>query len=328
MSILFDARSPSEFRHAHIPGAFNLPLLDDEHRIIVGTTYKQQGREAAVLKGFDLVGPKFGDLVRQAKSMTEQREITVYCWRGGMRSGILSWVLNLAGFKVTVLKGGYKAYRNRVLSTLREPRQVIIVGGKTGSGKTEVLEALRAKGEQVIDLEAIANHKGSAFGALGQEVQPSVEQSENELAKQWELIDPNRLLWLENESRSIGKVKINDAVFELMRTAPVVEVNVSIERRKQRILADYGRYSKEELAECTSKLNKRLGGLRMQEALSALQEDRMSDWLDILLQYYDKTYGHGNELRREGTIHSIDWPDELSSEEIATALMERASRIQ
>lgn len=344
MAIIFDARSPSEYRHAHIPGALNLPLLDDEHRKIIGTLYKQAGREAAVLKGFDLVGPKFGDLVREAKSMVEihynspsssepirglndQREITVYCWRGGMRSGILSWVLGLAGFKVTLLKGGYKAYRNKVLETLQSPRKLVIVGGKTGSGKTELLGALRAKGEQVIDLEALVNHKGSAFGALGQDEQPSVEQFENELATLWESIDPDRILWLENESRSIGKVKLNDAVYELMRKAPVIEVNVSLNRRKQRILDDYGVFSKELLAECTSRLQKRLGGLRTQQALSALEENRMNDWLDILLQYYDKTYGHGNSLRSSDSIHTVDWPDEMSSEMIASLFIERAEKI-
>lgn len=344
MAIIIDARSPSEYRHAHIPGALNLPLLDDEHRKIIGTLYKQAGREAAVLKGFDLVGPKFGDLVREAKSMAgmsgnsptdrefipsqnDQREITVYCWRGGMRSGILSWVLGLAGFKVTLLKGGYKSYRKKVLETLQTPRKLVIVGGKTGSGKTELLSALRDKGEQVIDLEALVNHKGSAFGALGQNDQPSVEQFENELARLWETMDPARILWLENESRSIGKVKLNDAVYELMRKAPVIEVNVSLFRRKQRILEDYGVFSKELLAECTSRLQKRLGGLRLQQALAALEENRMSDWLDILLQYYDKTYGHGNSLRSSDSIHTIDWPDEMSSAELADLFIERATKL-
>ncbi len=327
MSIILDARSPSEYQQAHIPGALNLPLLDDEHRKIIGTLYKQAGREAAVLKGFDLVGPKFGDLVRQARAMTAEREITVYCWRGGMRSGILSWVLGLAGFNVTLLKGGYKAYRTRVLEILQQPRKVVIVGGKTGSGKTELLEGLLAKGEQVIDLEALVNHKGSAFGALGQPPQPTVEQFENELARLWETMDPNRILWLENESRSIGKVKVNDAVYELMRTAPVIEVNVSVTRRKKRILEDYGTFSKPELEECTSRLKKRLGGLRLQEALNALEENRMSDWLDVLLQYYDKTYGHGNDLRSLGSIHTIDWPDDVSPANIAAAFIERAAQL-
>src|SRR5688572_22694325 len=109
--LLIDARSPAEYSHAHIPGAVNLPLLNDEQRAIVGTTFKKEGREAAVLKGFDLVGPQFGDIVRQAKSMTNDREVFIYCWRGGLRSNIIAWVLGTGGFHTTVLKSGYKSYR-------------------------------------------------------------------------------------------------------------------------------------------------------------------------------------------------------------------------
>jgi tRNA 2-selenouridine synthase len=303
--ILFDARSPSEYAHAHIPGALNLPLLDDEHRRIIGITYKQEGREAAVLKGFDLVGPRFGDLVRQANGFTDQREVSVYCWRGGMRSQILAWVLQLYGFKVTILKGGYKAYRRRILVSCQQARKVVVLGGRTGSGKTELLKHLATLGEQVIDLEALAHHKGSSFGSLGEPPQPRYEYFENLLAEAWEASDPERILWIENESRTIGKVKIPDSIFDSIRNAPMIEAIIPLSVRKERILQEYGRFPKEDLIEATNRLKKRLGGLRMQDSIQALLEGRKEEWLEHLLVYYDKTYDYGTSLRIPSTIYPI-----------------------
>ncbi|HNS12999.1 MAG TPA: tRNA 2-selenouridine(34) synthase MnmH [Bacteroidia bacterium] len=310
-ALLLDARSPKEYKHAHIPGAVNVPLLNDAQREKVGITYKKEGRDAAVLKGFELVGPHFADIIRHVRSLGEGKAIYVYCWRGGMRSGILAWLLSTAGFRVYRLEEGYKSYRALVLETLKVPRNIIILGGKTGSGKTELLAELSHLGEQIIDLEKLANHKGSSFGALGQEPQPSNEQFENLLFTCLENLKNDQVIWLENESRSIGSVKIPDSLFDQMRVAGVVEVDVPTEIRKQRILKEYGTFPKQILKECSARLEKRLGGLRMKLCLDALEENRMGEWLDYLLEYYDETYAYGMSLRELANRRTLSLsPDE------------------
>jgi tRNA 2-selenouridine synthase len=303
--LLLDARSESEYKQGHIPGAINLPLLNDEHRVIVGTTYKKEGREAAVLKGFDLVGNKFGEFARTALELSENKHVMIYCWRGGMRSNIMSWILSMAGFKVTLLKGGYKTFRRWTLDQFTHPKKILIVGGRTGSGKTEILKLLREKGEQVIDLEGLANHKGSAFGALGEKPQPRIEHFENQLAMQWNAMDENKILWLENESILIGSVKIPDPVFEMMRSAPVIELQSDIETRMNRILKDYGKFGVDVLAENTMKLTKRLGDLCARKAIEALLNNDKKTWMEETLSYYDKTYDYGMSQRKAEKRFSV-----------------------
>lgn len=327
VSLVLDTRSPKEYSHAHLPGAINLPLLDDEHRHLVGTTYKKEGREAAVLLGFDLVGPRFGEFIRRVRELTSDRHVFVYCWRGGMRSNIMAWILELSGFRVTLLNGGYKSYRKWVLETFNSYRKLLVVGGRTGSGKTQVLHELEKKGEQVIDLEGLAHHKGSAFGALGQPPQPMFEQFENRLAMKWNRVDPERVCWIENESRTIGQVKIPDAVYDQIRLAPVIELNVPLPLRLKRIMDEYGSFPADELIACTAKLKKRLGGLRLQEALDALENDRRLDWLTILLDYYDATYDYGSKLRATGSVFPLERFDAETTPEYADRLIEFSKRI-
>ena len=144
--LLIDARSESEYFHAHFPGAVNIPLLNNEHRHLVGTEYKKNGREAAVLLGFKLAGPLFHEFIEKANANSENKVAMVYCWRGGMRSSIMSWILSMAGFKVTLLKDGYKSFRNFILEQFNRTIQLIIIGGHTGCGKTDILKALRKMG--------------------------------------------------------------------------------------------------------------------------------------------------------------------------------------
>lgn len=290
---VIDARSPAEFEQGCFPGSLNMPLLNNEERAVVGTTYKQKGRNVAVLTGFDLVGGKFAGYIRTAEEKVPSREVIIYCWRGGMRSGILSWLLEQAGFKVQVLRGGYKSFRRWALKKLEEPRKVWVLGGMTGSGKTEALHHLRENGEQVLDLEGIARHKGSAFGALGQDKQPTNEQFENSMALQWASFDPSKPVWIENESRDIGKNKIPDPVYHLIRNSPLVEWSIPAEIRLKRILKEYAVFPVEELAACTRKIAKRLGGLRLAQSLEHLQNGHFSEWAKMMLEYYDKTYAYG-----------------------------------
>lgn len=289
---VIDARSEGEYATGHIPGSVNVPLLDNQQRRIIGTIYKQQGRQAAVQKGFELIGPLFHQKFKQLARLASDRQLLIYCQRGGMRSGILAWMMQLAEYKVFTLRGGYKAYRQWVLQVLQQPFQWIILGGKTGTGKTKCLHYLQQAGEQIIDFEGLACHKGSAFGHIGQPPQPTQEHFENLIAMQLWQMNPKQKIWAENESRMIGKLKIPDAIFEQIRKAPILCLQVEESMRQQRLLEEYGTLPINELAAATKKLEKKLGSLHTQQALEALKNGYLSAWLKILLLYYDKTYQH------------------------------------
>lgn len=309
--LLIDTRSEKEYEKAHIPGAVNIPILNNEHRHIVGTIYKEEGRQAAVMKGFELVGPLFKEKMEMALQLAEGREVFVYCWRGGMRSNILAWLLQMAGLRVTLLKGGYKTFRHWALEQIHRPYRLLILGGKTGSGKTEILSQLHKAGEQVIDLEGLAHHKGSAFGLLGMPPQPSQEHFENKLGLALNEINPLETLWLENESRLIGRIVLPPVLFEAMRISKVLEVEVDRLQREQRISNEYCIFPEDLLAEHTQRIVKRLGPQHLKTALGFLAEGDKESWMKIILDYYDKTYTHSNQQRDVTRIFPVvyDWQD-------------------
>ena len=289
MAVL-DARSEREFAQSHIPQAVNLPILNNTERDIVGTFYKQRGSEKAILKGFELVGPRFHEIQQQALALFPEKKILLYCWRGGMRSQIMSWLLGMVGFEVLRLKGGYKTYRTFTYETVRKPFSYLVLGGKTGTGKTELLQALATQGEQVLDLEGIANHKGSSFGGIGQEKQPSVEQFENLLAESLLKFDPTQTIWVEDESRRIGSVILPDGFYQQLDNSPLVVISRTKEERIQHIKKQYAFLPKEELAKAVSRLKRKLGGERTTQALADIAEDNHQSWIQNMLIYYDKTY--------------------------------------
>ena len=163
--LVLDVRTPGEFAQGYLPGAHHLPLFSNEERAEIGTLYKQAGREAAMLRGFDLVGPKLRRMVEAAQALVVGDEVLVHCWRGGMRSESVAWLLAFAGYRVGTLRGGYKAFRRYVLEAFAQPRAVRLLGGMTGAGKTDVLHTLAGRGEQVIDLEALPKGRSSATWA-------------------------------------------------------------------------------------------------------------------------------------------------------------------
>ena len=179
-----DVRTPAEFDQGHIPQAHNLPIFTNEERVQVGTTYKQIGREEAILLGFKFTGPKWGTFIKQALVFAPEKKIALHCWRGGMRSGAMAWALTLYGFEVYLLNGGYKSYRRWAIEQFSQAFNLLILGGMTGSGKTQILHAIKNSGEQMIDLEDPAQHQGSSYGSMGTLIQPSQEQFENNLAYQ------------------------------------------------------------------------------------------------------------------------------------------------
>lgn len=272
----------------------------------MGTIYKNQGNQAAVIKGLELVGPKMADFAKEARKMAENGQILVHCWRGGMRSGSMAWLFETTGLKAFTLKGGYKAYRNLVLGSFERKFDLRIVGGETGSGKTEILHAIGKSGQQIIDLEAIASHRGSAFGSLGQAGQPTIEQFENNLHAAFEKIDPSKPVWIEDESKSIGRVYIPNPLWQLKCNATLYRIQIPFETRVQRLIKDYGHFSKEQLAESVLRIQKRLGGLATQQAIEALENGDLSETARISLRYYDKAYNFPNPDRQNRTVHLIE----------------------
>ena len=291
---VLDVRSPGEFENGHIPGAISFPLFSNEERAEVGTIYKKIGQEKALEVGLRIVGPKMESMVKEAKKLAPERKLIVHCWRGGQRSLSVAWLLNQAGFEVNTLAGGYKAYRNFVLNNFAEtPFKIVILGGKTGSGKTRILHALQNEGEQIIDLEGIAHHKGSAFGFIGESEQTTFEQFENNLFEAVRKIDIQKRVWVENESHSIGRVYIPDGFWQKMKKAPLVNIQIPENERVQNLLDDYLLTDKSMLEIAFKKIEKKLGGQNLKLALQALDEKDYAGAARIALTYYDKTYQHG-----------------------------------
>lgn len=292
--LVIDVRSPKEYKHAHIPTAVSIPLFSDEERAIVGTAYKQVSRETAIKYGLDFFGPKMRRIVEQVEGLLSDKstkEVIVHCWRGGMRSAAVAWLLDMYGCKVYTIIGGYKSFRNKVITILGEDRPYTILGGYTGSAKTEILQSIKKLKAEVIDLEGIAHHKGSAFGAIGQSAQPSQEMFENILALALKEADrKNKPIWLEDESQRIGTLNIPAQMWDVIRKKPVVFVDIDFEKRLEHIQHTYGKLNKGDLAAAIVRIKKRLGGLETKTALNYLTEDNTKECFRILLTYYDKLY--------------------------------------
>ena len=221
-----DVRSPAEFHQGHIPGAINIPLFNDLERIEIGKLYVHSGRDQAILRALDIILPKTSQILKTLRDCTKGKKLRLYCWRGGLRSLNMAWFFETNGFRVSLLDGGYKAYRRFIRTRLDETARVVILGGYTGSGKTEILTHLSKIGEQVIDLEKLASHKGSAFGGIGQPDQPTNEQFGNNLYDHWQRLDKTRFIWLEDESRMIGKVTMPDQMVRKIKQSPLIIMDV------------------------------------------------------------------------------------------------------
>ena len=288
---LFDVRSPAEYSHGHIPQAMSLPLFSDSERAAVGTAYSRQGADAAVQLGLEYAGPQLAQKLLQAKQCASTREICLHCWRGGMRSQSMAWLLETGGFTVHLLTGGYRAYRNLVREDLARPRPVLVLGGMTGCGKTDILLSMREQGGQIIDLEGLANHRGSAFGAVGLGAQPSNEHMENLLHAQWRALDPSRPVWLEDESQRIGSVHLDASFFAHLEQGPLVSIDLPEAARIKRLLRIYtsGDFQ-DDLLTCLVRIRKRLGDTAFQHCTAAVASGDYPSAVQGILHYYDKAY--------------------------------------
>ena len=340
---VLDVRSPGEYLHAHIPGAQSLPLFSDEERKVVGTAYKQESKQVAIKIGLKYFGVKMVEMVETVEAMFKElnpsksgsnkssskeinsdsktnhptppnteppftaKTVLVHCWRGGMRSAGVAWLLDLYGYQVYTLQGGYKTYRGWVLEQFEKDYPIQILGGYTGSGKTEVLKALAKKSECVIDLEGLAGHKGSAFGNMGLPPQPSQEMFENKLAQALSNTAPIEdienssptCIWMEDESQRIGTVNIPTVLYQKMRQKKVFFLDIPFESRLDYICIHYGKFPKEQLINAIIRIKKKLGGLETKTAINSLVEDDVRAAFLVLLQYYDKLYSKGLERNRE-----------------------------
>jgi tRNA 2-selenouridine synthase len=300
-----DVRSPAEFEYGHIPGAFNIPLFIDREREIVGTAYKKEGRGPAILSGLELTGPSMHEKLRAALTLAKEGRLLVHCWRGGMRSEAMAWLFSLGDLKTLILNGGYKSYRHLVLSALGQKRRTIVLGGMTGSSKTHILGQIKKLGRQVIDLEDIACHKGSAFGALGQPPQPTSEYFANMVYDQWQKLDPGQPLWLEDESKNIGTVFLPDQLWLNMQESAALILMMDVKIRLPRLIEEYSGYPPEMLKAAITKISRRLGGDNTRDALEAIDKGDFAKAIEITLVYYDKAYMFGIGRKTTGNITYI-----------------------
>ncbi len=304
---IVDVRSEGEFTEGHIPGALNIPILNNDERKAVGTDYKQKGQREAILTGFRLVGPRLPEIIQTTEQAAKGGELLVHCWRGGMRSNNFCQFAGMARIKAHSLVGGYKVYRQRAVEAFRTPLNLMTIGGTTGSGKSDILRALQTAGEQVIDLEALAHHRGSAFGALNMPPQPTTEQFQNDLFEVIQKLDPTRPTWIEDESISIGKIYLPHDFWAIMSKSPVVEIQLDRAIRIDRLDREYGVADRAQFLEAMTRITKRLGGQNFKAAAEALAQNDMKATIDILLQYYDKTYQFGLDKKKARIVATLPW---------------------
>jgi tRNA 2-selenouridine synthase len=302
-----DVRSEGEFEAGNIPSAINIPLLNNAERVEVGTDYKQKGQQEAIRTGFRLVGPRLVEIIDQAKKEAYNNELIVHCWRGGMRSANFCQFVGMAGVKSHQLKGGYKSYRQLALQSFKTPFNFIVLAGSTGSGKTEILNSLAEAGEQVIDLEGLAHHRGSVFGGLMQPPQPTTEQFQNNLFETILMLDPGKRVWIEDESIAVGKIFLPGDFWKTMGASPVVELRVDKHVRISRLVDEYGSADRQLFLEAMTGITKRLGGQHFKAAKEKLFEDDMTAVMEILLTYYDKAYRNGLDKKLSRTKATFTW---------------------
>ncbi len=304
--VVLDVRAPKEYAAGHLPGAVSFPLFTDEERARVGTAYKQESKQVAVDLGLELVGPKLRDMAARARALFEAQDtrtpLLVYCWRGGMRSGSVDWLLRTAEVPSARCQGGYKACRAVLRATFQTARPYVVLGGMTGTAKTDVIHALAAQKERTLDLEGMAHHFGSSFGNLDAHPQPSTEQFSNDLAWALRALDRDGHdgpVWVENESRSIGWVQMPENFHKRLRSAPVLELERTEEDRIAHLLSMYGEADEEALVQAFERIRTKLGGQHANAAVAHVREGNLAEAARIALVYYDKTYRHGLDKREQ-----------------------------
>lgn len=316
--LLVDARTPLEFQEDHIPGAINVPLLDNDERVEIGILYKQQGPQKARLRGLEMTAARFPEMVATIAKMAGDRPILVYCWRGGLRSKTVTSILDLSGFHAVQLQGGYKAYRTHVsayFDQFRPSGPMIVLHGLTGSGKTTFLHTIDTNRYTVIDLEGLARHRGSAFGALGLSQTLSQKHFESILWNELRKSPPGRPIILEGESRRIGRISLPGNFYEVMGESIKIWCETSMNTRIERLISEYGKEEyREEMAVALLRIRKKLGGEKYDEISGYLEKWDLCPFMKGLLEnYYDKVYYKTREWKEDRTL-SLESYDEAQRE--------------
>ena len=323
--LLIDVRSPSEYYKGHMPNSINVPLFDNDERSIIGTIYKKEGKEKAVIEGLKFFEKKLEFLldnlfmkIHSQKIISESNNnesfIRIYCSRGGMRSQSISWLLEKYKFNPITLAGGYKTYRKWILNCFSIKWKIIIIGGKTGTGKTRLLSLLEKYKYQTIDLEGFACHRGSTFGSLGMPKQPSNEQFENLIAEKLYSFKNFNNIFVEAESSNIGKCKIPHEFFNQMKTSRRIEILRSESNRLDELIDTYSVFNKEELQESVLRIKKRLGPQRTKTALESINNEKWDLVCKSVLDYYDRCYEY--EKVGKENITTLDLTDKKYDEKI------------
>lgn len=286
---ILDVRSPREYEIGRLPSAVSFPLFSNEERSVIGTLYKQEGRNVAIKKGLEIVGPKLLNFIEKAESFKSET-LALHCWRGGMRSESMAWLLERYGLRTLVLEGGYKAYRNHLLIFFNSPLPLKVISGYTGSKKTILLHLLKEKGEQVIDLEGLAGHQGSSFGNAKCVQQPTTENFQNLVYHEFRKLDLSRPIWIEDESIRIGQVDVIEGLYKRMSESPHVFIEIDRSQRVDFLVEDYGMLSPEQLTEATQRIKKKLGNEKTSEAIRFIQAGELRKAAEIIITYYDTWY--------------------------------------
>lgn len=300
-----DVRSPAEYRQAHIPGAINVPLFSDGERAIIGTVYRHEGVDAAKILGIKMVAPRLPDMVEKMLAAAAGKRILLYCWRGGMRSCSIAAFLEALKYPVFQLNGGYKAFRQFIFRYHQNKRisvPVFVLNGLTGVGKTRVLQILQSRGYGALDLEGMANHRGSVFGAVGLGEPRTQKDFDALLAYALMDYEDAPYLIVEGEGKRIGKVSLPDYLYTAMLQGSHILLEADLPVRVERIVNEYyGRQdTKEELVAAVGMLQRRLGKAKVEELRAKILQDRYHEAvLELCRDYYDQLYGDSRKNREE-----------------------------
>ncbi|MFA6687822.1 MAG: tRNA 2-selenouridine(34) synthase MnmH [Desulfuromonas sp.] len=298
-SIFIDVRTPGEFAQATIPGAFNVPILTEEQRVEVGTIHKQQGPTQARIRGMELISPRLPEVINQVRELHQQHRcpIVVFCWRGGLRSTAMTAFLHLCGLPAYQLSGGHKGFRRHVIDYFEHAKwaRMLVFRGLTGVGKTRILQQLGKKGWPILDLEALANHRGSAFGAIGCTHQPSQKQFEALLWNELRRTEPQDIVLTEGESRHIGRVMLPKRLYAALQEETTLWLETDISTRIKVIEEDYDveHLPQQAFADAINALIPRLGRAQVCHLHLLLEHKTWGELIEtLMLQYYDPLYAH------------------------------------